>query len=110
MTEQPLDAQAVAQAIIASSVTDLDAVLMKLDSDSEVIKQKARELAELTLAVSIAKAAKQDTTVAELALIASTKNLASVASLDVAEAVLGFTGNMLVQVGSAAVQIAIAAL
>lgn len=110
MSAAPINAQEAASALLNASQSDLDSLLDQLEIGQEAVKLKAREVAEMAVAVTVAKLAGQNTKVAEAALVASTKNLVSMASISVAQAVLGFAQDTLLKVGSTVIQLVIAAI
>lgn len=99
-----------AKALLESSKVEFDALLDELQVDKTEVKVLAQEIAELSIATTIAKLSGQDVSVAERALIASARNLASITSMKVANAVLEFSSKVVLSVSAALLKVVIAAI
>lgn len=99
-----------AKALVEESKAELDALLDDLGHAGDEVKEKSKQVLELTIAATTAKLGGQDVTVAEGALKAASLDLAAISSSIVAEKVLNFGQTIIQKVGKALISVVVTAL
>jgi hypothetical protein len=89
---------------------ELQSILGDFGDGTDAVRELAEEVVEMSVLVTAGKIAGQDVSVAELALVASTRNLASIATIRTSRAVLDFAQSLLVRIMSGLVQVVLTAV
>ncbi len=103
-------ADEAARDLVNGAEEELNQLLTKLTIDGQEAKALARGLVEISVQVTTARLLGEDTAIAEKALSAAAKNLATATTITAARRVSSFADELIVRVGIVASRVIAAAL